>query len=309
MLYRTPSVIADASRLVEASLDDGDTQTARSLLDDDAFLHSKVLHYTSYCLKSASQMLHAISVLHAISSFSSLAQATSISDLYIMAVSGGLLDSITLRDALLAVKRMDSGSLIALLDQIMSLRLDDSSLQTELVANQGELKFLLQSNGESLIRSGHDARNQTIRTTVVAQKVELSKRRAALSKVESTYTKLVDHVHEALKSHLEGNIISPQDLFLNEVFFYDLRSPHRELFSPRPRFAIERALFIPHDYLGCSCCGTSAEGLSMTQPATAILYQLYLESGALINDFDLWSAFYAIVGGEDGQDCDEAHAL
>ena len=41
--------------------------------------------------------------------------------------------------------------------------------------------------------------------------------------------------------------------------------------------------------------------LSGTQPATAILYQLYLESGALINVSDLWSAFFAIVG-EDGGD-------
>ena len=31
-------------------------------------------------------------------------------------------------------------------------------------------------------------------------------------------------------------------------------------------------------------------------PPTSILYQLYLESGALINAFDLWSAFNAIVG-------------
>ena len=38
--------------------------------------------------------------------------------------------------------------------------------------------------------------------------------------------------------------------------------------------------------------------LSSTQPSTAILYQLYLESGAMINVFDLWSAFNAIIGSE-----------
>lgn len=36
--------------------------------------------------------------------------------------------------------------------------------------------------------------------------------------------------------------------------------------------------------------------LSATQPETAIVYQLYLESGALINVSDLWNAFFAIVG-------------
>lgn len=37
------------------------------------------------------------------------------------------------------------------------------------------------------------------------------------------------------------------------------------------------------------------DSLSGTQPPTAILYQLYLESGSLINAFDLWSAFQAVV--------------
>lgn len=41
--------------------------------------------------------------------------------------------------------------------------------------------------------------------------------------------------------------------------------------------------------------------LSSTQPPTAILYQLYLESGNLINVNDLWLAFNAIVG-EDEED-------
>ena len=41
--------------------------------------------------------------------------------------------------------------------------------------------------------------------------------------------------------------------------------------------------------------------LSSTQPATAILYQLYLESGSLVNASDLWSAFNAIVGEEEDE--------
>lgn len=45
--------------------------------------------------------------------------------------------------------------------------------------------------------------------------------------------------------------------------------------------------------------------MSATQPATAILYQLYLESGAVINTADLWSAFWTIVG-EDGVEDEEA---
>ena len=69
---------------------------------------------------------------------------------------------------------------------------------------------------------------------------------------------------------------------------------------------IERALAAPHDYLGCDCCdnrsragdgGRGEISLSGTQPATAILYQLYLESGTLINIADLWAAFGAVIRG------------
>lgn len=40
------------------------------------------------------------------------------------------------------------------------------------------------------------------------------------------------------------------------------------------------------------------DGLGATQPPTALLYQLYLESGPLINVFDLWSAFLAVAGDQ-----------
>lgn len=49
-------------------------------------------------------------------------------------------------------------------------------------------------------------------------------------------------------------------------------------------------------------------GIRSTQPPASIIYQLYLESGALINIFDLWSAFYQVIGGDDGEDCDETTA-
>ena len=96
--------------------------------------------------------------------------------------------------------------------------------------------------------------------------------------------------------------LTRETLFLSEVMIYDLKSPHTEVFQPKPRLAIERALASPHDYLGCDCC-SGVEGshgaLSATQPATAIVYQMYLESGTLINVSDLWSAFHAIAGDGD----------
>lgn len=76
----------------------------------------------------------------------------------------------------------------------------------------------------------------------------------------------------------------------------------KQVFAPRPRSTIERGLSQPQDYLACSCC-TSADGEEVgirgTQPPTSIIYQLYLESGALINIYDLWSAFYSVIAGDE----------
>ncbi|KAI9828711.1 MAG: hypothetical protein M1832_001814 [Thelocarpon impressellum] len=215
------------------------------------------------------------------------------------------------RELLLSVKKLSSDVLVKLLHQIMSLDVQSSTLTDEVSAIRKDLDTLTESRDSSddPFRSEHDLRHETLRTTIVAQKVEISKQRSSLSEKDSAYSKIVHRTHKCLQRYFTTSLVSPQSLFLHEVFFYDLKSPHRDVFTPKQRHAVERALATPHDYLGCTCCGENAEGLSSTQPATAILYQLYLESGALINVFDLWSAFYAIVGGENGEDCDEANAM
>jgi origin recognition complex subunit 3 len=153
------------------------------------------------------------------------------------------------------------------------------------------------------LRSEDDVQNSTLRTTVVAQKVELSKQKSTLSKRDAAYTKVLRKFTDLLEQYFQKTLIDPKSLPFNEVFIYDLKSPHREVFTPRPRHAIERTLAAPHDYLDCDCCGPGKDDgdeqtLSATQPATAVLYQLYLESGGLINASDLWQAFQAVMGDE-----------
>jgi origin recognition complex subunit 3 len=157
------------------------------------------------------------------------------------------------------------------------------------------------------LRSKYTTQSKVLRTTVVAQKVHLSKEHSSLSALDISFSNLLDELIDLLGEYLQFE--NPLDQFLHEIWIYDSKSPYREVFTPKSRYAIERALSVPHDYLGCTCCKASEEGLSSSQPPTAVLYQLYLETGSLINVFDLWSAFYAIVGGEDGADCDERNAL
>jgi origin recognition complex subunit 3 len=141
----------------------------------------------------------------------------------------------------------------------------------------------------------------------VAQKVQLSKRESILSNHDTAFTSAIDNFAGILEEYF--NFDSPLHLFLHEIWIYDSKSPYREVFTPRPRYAIERALSVPHDYLGCTCCKASTDGLSSSQPPTAILYQLYLETGGLINVFDLWSAFYTIMGADDEEERDERSCL
>ena len=154
------------------------------------------------------------------------------------------------------------------------------------------------------LRSEHDIHHDSLRTTIVAQKVSLSKQSSTLSKQDLAYSKIVSSVDTLLRNFFQTSLINPKDLFLHEILIFDSKSSHRDVFTPKPRFAIERALSSPHDYLGCNCCEGAENGLSATQPSTAILYQLYLESGAAINTSDLWSAFYAVAGVEDAEDED-----
>ncbi|TKA66944.1 hypothetical protein B0A49_09364 [Cryomyces minteri] len=217
-----------------------------------------------------------------------------------------------MRDLLLSVKKSSSDVLSALLEDFVAL--DDKKLSSAVMKLQAQLKRLLDSSqGTSTpLRSEHDLHHSTLRTTVVAQKVELRKQKSDLSKKDSAYSEFLKQFYDLIEIYFSDTLINPKDLFLHEVFLYDLKSPHRDVFMPKPRFAIERALSAPHDYLDCECCVPAGGGLdeatlSSTQPATAILYQLYLESGSLINVSDLWSAFNAILN-DDG-DGDEAQVM
>ena len=296
-------------RLVESKLDQGDARAVRSLLNDDTYLLETVSRHRNLCQDSTKSMLDSIDVLREASSCLNRPSLLR-SELYIKAVAGELGEDTLIRELLLTVRKMSSDRLAALLEKLRSLNLQSAPLEglPQIWDTLDKLTKSQDATDEPL-RSEHDLRHETLRTTVVAQKVEISKQRTALSERDAAYSKLVRQTHRLLESYFADNLMDVRTLFLDEIYFYDFKSPLRDVFAPRPRHSLERALATPHDYLGCSCCKPSTEGLSSTQPGTAILYQLYLESGALINAFDLWSAFYAIVGGDDGEDCDEANAL
>lgn len=212
---------------------------------------------------------------------------------------------------MLSIKKTPSNKLVQLLVSMMDS--DGEAFPIDITAFQRELADLIKDNASSApLRSQDDVRSDSLRTTVVAQKVLLSKHKAALSEQDKAYSDLIGRFHDGLEAYFSSAFMDPRTLFLSEIVMHDLKSPHTEVFQPKPRFAIERALACPHDYLGCDCCSgqqNEDSALSTTQPATAILYQLYLESGAFINAADLWSAFNAVVGNEEKEEEEESKTM
>lgn len=62
-----------------------------------------------------------------------------------------------------------------------------------------------------------------------------------------------------------------------------------------PRVAIQTALSNPQHYLQCDCCQTDIGTVQDTLPDICIAYRLHLECGRLINLYDWFQAFTAVL--------------
>ncbi|KAL8774700.1 MAG: hypothetical protein Q9209_000639 [Squamulea sp. 1 TL-2023] len=283
----------------EDLLDQKDFDTASRLLDDDSFLHEQIKREIKKSKGVLERLVSAVELLASIQKSLNIRATEPWCNLYIKAMAGQLRDSPIVKETLLAVRKLSSDAMARLLDDLGHSPLPD------IPALLDDLEQLQTANkGAEPLRSEHDTHYAGLRTTIVSHKVELSKQSASLSKQDLSYSKIINRVNNILESYFQEALVTPQELFLYEILIYDFKSPHREVFAAKPRHAMERALSSPRDYLGCNCCKGTQHGLSATHPATSILYQLFLESGAIINTSDLWSAFNTIVGSEENEDED-----
>lgn len=275
------------------------------MLDDDEALNERVMQEIVSGRSTMQNLLSALNLLCKIQSYPTSKANTSWSELYIQAMSGSLLETPLFNDLLPSIKKLPSDALEDFLVSSTAIVALPPAFRDNLASIKADLAKLMStlSDPSTPLRSAYDIHHSTMRTTVIAQKVSLSKNSSRLSPQDNEYTKIVDRVYDIITDYMHQTLINPQSLFLNEIWLYDLKSPHRDVFTPNPRYANERALSSPRDYLACECCSSEkGAGLEASQPATAILYQLYLESGALINTADLWEAFWTIVGSENAED-------
>ena len=277
----------------------GDYESTRSLLEDDNFLLEKVNYHIKKGYQHIQNMLHALEVLFKLQSLVSPGNSsTTWSSLYISTMSGELQDSALVKNLILSIKKLSSSILRDLLISFSAFPILDIS---QILRDLDNL-LTAEDPAASPLHGELNTHNRTLRTTVVGQKVSLSHHTSALSSRNQAYSGIVTRFSTHVEKFLHVSLIDPRTLFLHEILIYDLKSPHRDVFLPRPRLAIERALSTPHDYLGCDCCKGLESALAPSQPPTAVLYQLYLECGAIINAADLWAAFYAIMGNQQGED-------
>lgn len=252
------------------------------------------------------RLINAVDTIHTLQTYLATTQQPARSTLLVDALAGQLHESVAERTMLLSLRKCNSDTLVEALTKLLLITEGNFNDSCKLLLEELERLLESQGNGGTTFRSEEDINNSTLRTTVIAKKVELSKQKSTLTKGDAAYSSILRRFAEAFEGYMAESLVDPKNLVFNEIFIYDMKSPHRDVFTPKPRFAVERALAAPHDYLDCSCCapdnGDGDENtLASTQPSTAILYQLYLESGALINVSDLRSAFVAIIGG-DSQD-------
>ncbi|KAI8690735.1 hypothetical protein NCS56_00064600 [Fusarium sp. Ph1] len=298
---------------VEQAVESGNLehiQYAKDLLERDDFLTARVEESLANREESIKDFLRALLMIQETD-----AQDGEFSRAYVAAMEDGISFSEESR-AIESVRRMEINELMGMVRRVIAILRDGEvdlflgpatkpahiELQDSLTRHLVELEEL-QSRAEEqgiTLRSKYSGQSKVMRTTVIAQRVQLSRDSAALTEEGKQLTRIVDDMTALLTTHVHAP--KPSSLLLSESWLYDSRAPSRDVFVPRPRAVLERSLTRPHDYLSCSCCKPGEQDTAAMLPATALLYRLYLETGSLINVADLWAAFAALVGDDEADE-------
>lgn len=298
---------------VEQAVESGNLehiQYAKDLLERDDFLAARVEESLANREESIKDFLRALLIIQETDG-----QDSEFSRAYVAAMEDGISISEESR-AIESVRRMEINELMAMVRKVIAILRDGDvdlflgpatkpahiELQDALTRHLVELEELHSRAEEQgiTLRSKYSGQSKVMRTTVIAQRVQLSRDSAALTEEGKQLTRIVDDMTALLTTHVHAP--KPSSLLLSESWLYDSRAPSRDVFVPRPRAVLERSLTRPHDYLSCSCCKPGEQDTAAMLPATALLYRLYLETGSLINVADLWAAFAALVGDEEADE-------
>lgn len=293
---------------VEDAVEAGELEHSRSLLEDDKYLSQQRTKVIQETLQWRDNLLRTVTLLMA-----SGLSPDDFTTTYIDALAHGIDLSLEESKSLDSIRRMSADELSSLLQRLtdavtsgnheigLTGWTDEGKEFLEIVADLADRLASIQAEAQlrgKPLRSQYNAQSRILRTTVIAQKVQLSRDESNLTAEDKAFTDLIDSLLNALADTI---CCKPAEgILLHELWMYESKSPHKDVFIPRPGAIFDRALSRPHDYLACSCCSKVVDGgNAATLPATSILYHLYQETGALVNVADMWSAFYALVGKRD----------
>uniref|UniRef100_A0A131YHI7 Origin recognition complex subunit 3 n=1 Tax=Rhipicephalus appendiculatus TaxID=34631 RepID=A0A131YHI7_RHIAP len=103
-----------------------------------------------------------------------------------------------------------------------------------------------------------------------------------------------------------GDLQPPSSMPLHEVLYYNDATALKQYFTPSPRTVLHAALTRPQTVLRCECCrNTGSCEVSASLPDLSISYKLHLESGKLINLYDMMQSFKSVKSGETALSAEE----
>lgn len=182
-------------------------------------------------------------------------------DLYNMAMSGTLKSSSYVRELMLQIKTASLETLSQMVPLILDILMimpasgidvspddfrDIQDRLNDLIEKSKKDKEVVPVRLNGLTRKSHRVKSTT-------PKAKKGYQAQTPRQDDATY-QLASKLHVLLASYFDKVLRGYQDFFGHEILFYDLKAPHREALMPRPRYAIERALSSPRDYLSCRCC-------------------------------------------------------
>lgn len=219
-------------RVVERKLADSDIAEVNKLLEDDDHVRSVVAVSAAECRSYAIDVGQALSVLEIARGCQANQNHIPRYELYAKALSGELHSNTpVVRDLLLSMKKMNSGSLLNLLDKITSEVQVPYLVENVLPLRESIVILVQQSEGagKKTLTSEFDVSKDTLRATAVSKRIRLGEQKSSLTKQDTEYSKLVQQVHDVAETYFRVSLKGLQELFLHEIFFYDLISPHRDV--------------------------------------------------------------------------------
>lgn len=219
-------------RLVERKLADSNIVEVNKLLEDDDHVRFVVAISAAECRSYAIEVGQALSVLEIARSCQANQTRIPRYELYAKALSGELHSNTPIvRDLLLSMKKMNSSSLLNLLDKITAEAQVPYFVEKVLPLRESIGVLVEQSEGvgNKTLTSEFNVSKSTLRATAVSKRIWLGEQKSSLTKQDTEYSKLVQQIHDAAEAYFRASLKGLQELFLHELFFYDLISPHRDV--------------------------------------------------------------------------------